>query len=71
MQWVKCSERLPLVGVTIGNSETEFSEVLVRWKGDGGGYHCELVNIEDMHDGAVAGDCEWLEGAFEVEAKPC
>jgi hypothetical protein len=69
MRWVRCSERLPPIGDISGKSETELAEVVVRFKGEYSGYRCELVNIEDMHDDAVTGDCEWLEGAFEDEVK--
>ena len=67
MRWVKFGERWPEYGDR--SSLNADDEVIIRWK-DSDGDQCSfsewLATLENCHPDD---DCEWLEGAFEVEVK--
>jgi hypothetical protein len=68
MKWVRFDERLPVEGDK--SSVSSEDEVFVRGVYNDGTMYANLVSIEDCHDWGVDMTSEWLEGAFEVEAKP-
>ncbi len=70
MKWVKFGERRPSFVEENKDSETEFAELIVRYKGQYSGYRCEMVNVEDLQD-YTGDDYEWLEGAFSDGGELC